>query len=565
MAGRLIIAGTGISAIAHLTAETIGYIKSADHVFYHATSGVMATKIHTLNPKATDLYALYGEEKVRTKTYVQMCELMLKEVRAGKTVVGLFHGHPGFFVKAGRRALAIADDEGYPTLLVPGISTPDCLLADLRIDPGFIGVQILKASHVLREGAILATNNHMILLQVSSVGDNTFSFSGYKHAKVEKLFEKLISVYGPDHESVYYVAPIFPGFSPVINMRSLGEYRSPEIQATIGSCSLYLPPLGMSVASIIPKQAFKKEPYGDMENSAIAELDGIVTPVGFKRREASSAMMSVMEDLGGNPLERVAYAEDPDAFLTNYSGLDDDETSALSRRDSGLLRRVTTEVVGLSRLSELTFEDLLKRMSSNVEVGEAASSSSRASISMRWSPEYQSMEFGGRRFEHHGMTQTDPSHDLAHLFVAANGELPWAPEGDHALIKLAEFSAVFIEHLLNNTFNTIHGQAHEAEITSGTVAYGRWFVEHHFAPFPISFEEAYRGLREKLKADTIARLSLYFFRQKLAERSNADYRSEDWLVSINSAESPKSESRLEQKFSEIIQTQILRMQAENAN
>jgi hypothetical protein len=52
------------------------------------------------------------------------------------------------------------------------------------------------------------------------VGDNTFSFTGYKKSKLDELFEKLISLYGEQHDSVYYVAPIFPGFDPVMLSKS---------------------------------------------------------------------------------------------------------------------------------------------------------------------------------------------------------------------------------------------------------------------------------------------------------------------------------------------------------
>jgi uncharacterized protein YabN with tetrapyrrole methylase and pyrophosphatase domain len=147
---------------------------------------VTAAHIHELNANAIDLYEYYGEGKLRNITYVQMAELMLREVRRGRSVVGLFHGPPGYFVKSGRRALAIAEMEGFETVLLPGISATDCLFSDLRIDPGVIGVQIMKAGHVLRENVSLATDNHVVLIQIGSVGDNTFSFTGFKHTKFDR-------------------------------------------------------------------------------------------------------------------------------------------------------------------------------------------------------------------------------------------------------------------------------------------------------------------------------------------------------------------------------------------
>jgi precorrin-6B methylase 1 len=352
-AGRLAIVGSGIAALAHLTLETIGYIEDADIVFYHANSGVTAAHIHELNANAVDLYKYYGEGKLRNITYVQMAELMLREVRRGRSVVGLFHGHPGYFVKSGRRALAIAQMEGYETALLPGISATDCLFSDLRIDPGVIGVQILKAGHVLREDACLATANHVVLVQVGSVGDNTFSFTGFKHAKFEQFFNKLISIYGAGHDSVYYVAPIFPGLDPVIVVRTLGEYRSQKTQDTVSAATLYLPPAGVRVESLTTLQGFRnKAPYGRFELDAIELLDTHTTPEGFKKRGASKAMLRAMMELGTTPSAVRNFRRRPDEFLARHGDLTSNEREALLSRETGRMRSVTTTVAPSGNGSE---------------------------------------------------------------------------------------------------------------------------------------------------------------------------------------------------------------------
>jgi Tetrapyrrole (Corrin/Porphyrin) Methylases len=261
---------------------------------------------------AIDLYEYYGEGKLRDITYVQMAELMLREVRLGRSVVGLFHGHPGYFVKAGRRALAIAQLEGHRTVLLPGVSATDCLFADLRIDPGVIGIQILKASHVLCKSRSVAPNNHVVLVQIGSVGDSTFSFTGFKHAKFDLLFKTLISIYGGDHDSVYYVASIFPGLDPVINVRKLSEYLDQKTQDTVHAATLYLPPKGVSFDSLTYRQAFKDgQPYGKFELDAIAELNVHQRPGGFKQRCASKPMVHAMIELGTQPSNVGALLEGP--------------------------------------------------------------------------------------------------------------------------------------------------------------------------------------------------------------------------------------------------------------
>lgn len=343
--GRLVILGTGITAIAHMTLETVGYIRDADVIFYHANSGVTAAYLQDLNNNVVDLYAYYGEGKLRDITYVQMAELMLREVRKGRSVAGVFHGHPGYFVKAGRRALAIAQMEGHETRLLPGISATDCLFADLRIDPGYVGVEIVKASHVLRQNHVLNTDHHLVLVQVGSVGDNTFSFTGFKHTKLDRLFERLIADYGEDHESVYYVASIFPGLDPVIRIRSLRDYREQNIQDSVHAATLYVPPAGVRVSELGPLQAFGDgEPYGQFEVHALRELETHTTPEGFKRRGASAEMLRTMRELAMDPETLRRYRADSAAFVAHNGRLTERERRALTSRDTGQMRSVTTDV-----------------------------------------------------------------------------------------------------------------------------------------------------------------------------------------------------------------------------
>jgi precorrin-4 methylase len=340
--GKLTIVGAGITAVSHLTLEAVGCIKEADVIFYHATSGVMATHIRSLNPNVVDLYKYYDEGKIRTATYVQMAELMLREVRRGLSVVGVFHGHPGYFVKPVRRSMAIAEMEGYRTRLLPGISSTDCLFADLRIDPGVIGVQIVKASRILRRNPSIVTEEHLVLVQIGAVGDNTFSFSGYKRSKSDRLFEKLISIYGASQDSVYYMAPIFPGSDPTIIVRTIGEYRDPVARKQIHSGTLYLPPKGIDYSSLKYAQAFDGEPYGEFELQAISELDVHTTPATFKDRRASAAVLRAMIEVGTQPSSREEYRESPEKFVERHAELSREERVALQTRSVNRIRSVTT-------------------------------------------------------------------------------------------------------------------------------------------------------------------------------------------------------------------------------
>lgn len=272
--GSLVFLGTGISGIAQITTEAELYIRNAEIVFYHATSDVMAAHIATLNNNLVDLFKYYGENKKRRTTYVQMAELILREMRKGKRVVAAFHGHPGFLVMAVRRASAIARSEGFQVRILPGISSVDCMVADLFIDPGMFGLQIVKAGSYLRGNALLAKSGHVALLQVDSVGDTTYSFTGYKHHQVDVLFDKLIDEYGGQQEAVFYTASRLPGTEAVIRKQLLSDFRGSSATATIGTGILYIPPQGLTLESVLQRQAFRnRDPYGEFERRALQQLD----------------------------------------------------------------------------------------------------------------------------------------------------------------------------------------------------------------------------------------------------------------------------------------------------
>jgi hypothetical protein len=341
--GRLVIVGTGITAISQMTLETIGYIQRADVVFYHATNGVTATQIRELNPKAIDLYEYYGEGKRRGITYVEMAELMIREVRRGLTVVGVFYGHPGCFVSPARRALAIASLEGHETVMLAAVSSTDCMFSDLRIDPGVFGCQILMAGTVFQKDSIIAVTGNVVFLQVASVGDRAFSFSGYKNATLGPFFAKLLELYGGTQESVYYMAAVLPGFDPVIKVRWLSDYLDPAVQKSIKSGMLYLPPKGVSVSSLQSIQSFNAGvPYAEFESTVVEALDSHETPPQFRSRRASLPLYQAILELGTSARSRELYMRAPSEFVDRFPELDNGERRAIQSRSIGAVRAVTT-------------------------------------------------------------------------------------------------------------------------------------------------------------------------------------------------------------------------------
>jgi hypothetical protein len=159
-------------------------------------------------------------------------------------------------------------------------------------------------------------------------------------------------------------------------------------------------------------------------------------------------------------------------------------------------------------------------------------------FSMSWSPRRQTVSCDSDVFTHRGPTSTDPSHDLAHLLIAASGNLPWKPGGIGKKAKLAEYNAFLIENILDMTYNCIaYKTIHVDKILPQALSRAKWFVEEHYLPFPGSAQEAFVEFRNKLDVAPIVRLSPHFLRQKSFERNNPNFAKLTYHISFKKEES----------------------------
>ena len=142
-------------------------------------------------------------------------------------------------------------------------------------------------------------------------------------------------------------------------------------------------------------------------------------------------------------------------------------------------------------------------------------------LSFHWGPERQVFLCDAERFESNAKPPTDPSHDLVHLIVAANGGLPWLPSGERDQVCLAEYNAVLLESLYDKSCNSAKLGVPAPERTlAEAVRHLRWFVEEHYKPFPCSPEEAYRRFCRRVDPETVTRLFPYYFDIKKCEGEN---------------------------------------------
>jgi hypothetical protein len=342
--GSLVVIGSGIKAVGQFTLQAQAHIRQADIVLYAAADPVTDMWIAQQNKNSFDLYQYYGDDKARIMTYVQMIERIMDEVRSGKSVCALFHGHPGVFVTPSHNAIAIARREGYDAVMLPAVSAEDCLYADLGIDPSIPGLQIYEATDFLLRRRKVDTTVNLILFQVGCIGDLGFKFGGYGNEKFGILIDYLEEIYGPDHGVVNYVADVFAG-DPVIDRHTVAEYRDPKTAAKVSGVSTFF----LAAADAAPTDAEMSRKMGlkalgpGRSSPLICDLPAYPqlsaqakvnnrnhqVPPGYKHSFASDALYQTVLDLMVSPDALRSFKADPHAFLQGREGLTKDERAKL--------------------------------------------------------------------------------------------------------------------------------------------------------------------------------------------------------------------------------------------
>jgi uncharacterized protein YabN with tetrapyrrole methylase and pyrophosphatase domain len=238
--GSLVVVGTGIRCVGHLTIETIAQIKHAEKVFYLVMEPVAEEVIRGLSPAGAESLAdLYREGKPRRETYQQMVERILASVRSGRRTCAVFYGHPGVFVGPAHEAIRPARADGFPAEMLAGVSAEDCLFSDLGVDPASDGCQSYEATDFLVNGRLIDASSHVVLWQVGVLGDRTFSYTVSDVKAMEFLTNRLAETHPLDHKVCVYEASILPLCKANIRWCQLGQL--PKTQMSIIS-TLYIPP-----------------------------------------------------------------------------------------------------------------------------------------------------------------------------------------------------------------------------------------------------------------------------------------------------------------------------------
>jgi len=235
----LVVVGSGIKFMSHLTTEAKAYILQSDIVLYLVNDPAMKEWIQQNNKQTESLDSIYTQYHLRSHCYRAITAHILETLRRNIHVCVVIYGHPTVYAQPALGAVLQAKNEGYYAKILPGISSIDCLYADLLIDPGSCGCQSFEATDFLLRRRKFDPNSHMILFQVGCVGIISHTKSPKNWIGIHLLLKYLNKFYPLEHEVILYEAAQYPCFEPRIEKLALRELMSARISLIT---TLYISP-----------------------------------------------------------------------------------------------------------------------------------------------------------------------------------------------------------------------------------------------------------------------------------------------------------------------------------
>jgi hypothetical protein len=199
MATSLYLLGSGITSPIHMTAETRQALGICKKVFVLHADSTVIRHIEALGPEVIDIADMYDGQIERRDVYDAIADRVVREAALTPPVAFLVHGHPLFLVSASEYMLALARQKSVEARVLPGISSFDTLMCDLRIDFGY-GLQMFDTTTMLNSGWVPNPAVPMLLFQLATTLEPRVTRGSRTGTALVPIVDLLLPLYGGEHE-----------------------------------------------------------------------------------------------------------------------------------------------------------------------------------------------------------------------------------------------------------------------------------------------------------------------------------------------------------------------------
>lgn len=235
---KLVICGAGIKSLSHHTKEFDIVVRSADLVIYLVNEPLLEEWLRSNSKKSISLSEIYFSCTERDLSYKLIAEKVISSFNNENNICLVFYGHPLLLADSVSMIIEEAKAIDINVQTLPGISSFDCLLADLELK--LDGCCFLaEASHLINNHIQIDITHHVILWQIGTIGINSPP-SDINKGNISKLKNVLLEYYPPNSPLFLYEAAIYPHLKPLIEKTIVDSITNHEI-STITTA--YLPPV----------------------------------------------------------------------------------------------------------------------------------------------------------------------------------------------------------------------------------------------------------------------------------------------------------------------------------
>ncbi|WP_419421429.1 SAM-dependent methyltransferase (plasmid) [Legionella sp. D16C41] len=235
---KLVLIGSGIKTISHLTIEAQAYIKQADCVLYLVNEPIFEKWLNKYSKKCISLENHYFLYEKRAESYKKIADEILNYTEQYDFVSIVLYGHPTIFSSPGLDAIKRAKERNIETVVLPGISAEDCLFADLKVDPSQNGCLSVEAMSFLIFDDKVDKHYDLVIWQLGMVGNIEPVVKKNSKKGLSLIQEKLLKIYSSQHEVILYEAALYPGIKPKITKFAIELLINQNISSI---STLYIP------------------------------------------------------------------------------------------------------------------------------------------------------------------------------------------------------------------------------------------------------------------------------------------------------------------------------------
>jgi uncharacterized protein YabN with tetrapyrrole methylase and pyrophosphatase domain len=244
----LYIVGLGIVSVRQLTREAESAMRRSNEVLYASDAIGIQDYLQELCGKVTEVYvSTLREGEDRLSKYNRIAAMVIEAALDHPPVSFAVAGHPMVFVYPTKQILAVANQLGLRVKVIPGISSLDCMIIDLQLDPGTQGIQMFEATALLLHQRPLHPDVPCFLWQIGAVETRLFTRAPSTPNRFARLQNHLLKYYPADHE----VKIVYSSSHPLA-ASSVLEFRIDEMHQHAShihpGATLYIPPATLAEA-----------------------------------------------------------------------------------------------------------------------------------------------------------------------------------------------------------------------------------------------------------------------------------------------------------------------------